>query len=437
MANNLDYQTLEQSPTQDSNSFGGILQTGMLNELLRKQLSPTQNAVSSLLEQDNPLENVKKDEPVDLRSSAVSAIEELLNNPVFDRDVVHHKLSNLFHYQKEIYENAPIDATLRKRQFITHCGLVMSPDNCITTQLDDLRVRAFIRGTHAAIQQKKELQQGAIHIVYPACGPFAPLLMPLISYYHDQQLMSDDELQITLIDMQPGATQSLAALVDKMGINKYIKQIFCMDATLYDPQQCAVDIVILEAMQHGFSREGQLKIAKHFATLLSPHGVFIPEKIIISAQLSNLQQEFVLQWNDVDYVSENDRDKQTITQRINLGDIFTVTAQSLRDIQEIVLDQHSTLIECGTVQIPNLPVNHQKELILCTKIHTWGDEWIGEYDSGITHPLPDQNICINFTPKEKRAGDLLLKSGDGLKFYYRLNGLPGFMPTWIEGDKHD
>ena len=60
------------------------------------------------------------------------------------------------------------------------------------------------------------------------------------------------------------------------------------------------------------------------------------------------------------------------------------------------------------------------------------NEKIYEYDSGITHPLPEQQVCINFTPSESRDGDLLVKSGDDIKFYYRLNGLPGFLATWCE-----
>lgn len=423
------HQILEQETDPESlNILDHSIRAGMLNEMLRKQLSPT-----LATPQINPINVSQQEKSCDLLSSAIAAIDELLNNCLFERELVHSKLSKLFHHQKNIYEQTPIDDRLRQRQYITHCGLVMSPDNCITTQLDDIRVRAFVRGIHAAVQQKRANHQGAIHVVYPACGPFAPLLMPLLGYYCDQGIMSADELQITLIDMQPGATQSLEALVEEMGVTKYIKKICCMDATQYHPQQDTVDIVILEAMQHGFSREGQLSIARHFSSLLSPQGHFIPEKIVISAHLTNLQKEFVQQWQGATVLAESEMNQTIKQQRIYLGDILTVTAQSLRAMKEIVLDENTTLLECETVQIPNLLSDDEQTLIVCTRIQTWGDEWIGEYDSGISHPLPDQNVCINFRPQDERPGDLLLKSGDGLKFYYRLNGLPGFMPTWVEG----
>jgi len=405
-----------------------IVTTGMLNELLRQQLSP--NLPSQQTQSDDDIELPAQT----LTSCAVEAVDELLTNPNFEREQVHSKLSELFHQQKNIYLNTPIEDELRKRQFITHCGLVMSPDNCITTQLDDIRVRAFVRGVHAALQQKITTEKSNIHVVYPACGPFAPLLMPLIGFYKHHQVFSATQLKITLIDMQPGAVQSLCALIEEMDISEYIQDVLCMDATQYDNGKNTIDLVILEAMQHGFSREGQLSIARHFSKQLHVNGSFIPQKIIVSAHLTNLQQEFVEQWRDVECVSESDMNVDITQTRIELGDILTVTAESLRNMKEISLDESTKLIECGTVQIPFLSENDESSVILTTKVQTWGNEWIGEYDSGITHPLADQNICINFTPKEERPGDLLLKSGDGLKFYYRLNGLPGFLPTWIAGD---
>ncbi len=402
--------------------------TGMLNELLRQQLSP--NLPSQQTQSNDDVERSDKT----LMSCAVDAIDELLTNPYFEREQVHSKLSELFHQQKRIYLETPIEEELRKRQFITHCGLVMSPDNCITTQLDDIRVRAFVRGIHAALQQKINTENSNIHVVYPACGPFAPLLMPLIGFYKHHQIFSATQLQITLIDMQPGAVQSLSALIEEMDISEYIQDVLCMDATQYDNGTNTIDLVILEAMQHGFSREGQLSIARHFSKQLNVNGSFIPQKIIVSAHLTNLQQEFGDQWCDSEFVSESDMKINMAQDRIVLGDILTVTAEKLRNMKEVVLDESTTLIECGTVQIPFLSENEEKSIILSTKVQTWDNEWIGEYDSGITHPLPDQNICINFKPKEDKPGDLLLKSGDGLKFYYRMNGLPGFLPTWIAGD---
>lgn len=410
-----------------------VLQAGILNELLRKQLTPSaQNQTTQITTQQNE----KKPETV--ISTAVDAVTECLTQEDLDRESLHDKLSRLFYQQKAIFDQADIDPNLRARQYITHCGLIMSPNHCVTTVLDDLRVRSFIRGIDKAIKQKTEGRREALHIVYPACGPFAPLLLPLVCYYQDQKHYDPSQLQVTLIDVQPGAVLSLEALVTQMGVKQYIRQICCMDALQYEPGEYAVDMVVLEAMQHGFSREGQLLLARHFAQMLGPDGVFIPQKIVLSAVLNRAQREYVEQWQDADVLSESHMCKQIKAERTVLGDILSVTKESLLTLKERVLNEHTSLIECGQVDIPELPQHGDEQtLLICTQIETFDGELIGEYDSGITHPLPDQQVCINFTPKDDRPGDLLIHSGDAIRFYYRLNGLPGFMATWAQGESDE
>ena len=53
------------------------------------------------------------------------------------------------------------------------------------------------------------------------------------------------------------------------------------------------------------------------------------------------------------------------------------------------LDTNTKLIKCATFTIPFFEENHDKHIILFgTNIHIYKDEYINEYDSGITHPLP-------------------------------------------------
>lgn len=413
-------------------SFIESLNTGYLNQLLRKQLSPAKaQQVSLHVNALLPAELLQKN----LLSVVDESVSSMLCDAELNRVALHEQLSKLYHQQKFIYEKADIAPALRKRQFIAQSGLIMSPDNCITTQLDDLRVNAFIRGIDQALSHKITSHQGPLHIVYPACGPFAPLLMPLISYYKNQQKYTPRQLQVTLIDIQKGAVKSLDALIDVMDIKDYVRNILCIDALDYQTDGLPVDMVILEAMQHGLSSEGQFCIARYFARLLAPQGCFIPQKISVRAMLANAQREFVDQWKNSEYLSELDMDSTIKSERIDLGEIVSLTAESLLALPERVLDEHTRLIECGKVTIPILPENGSEQtLILCSQVEVYGSELIGEYDSGITHPLPDQQVCINFIPRENRPGDLLLSSGDGIQFFYRLNGLPGFLATCCEGD---
>ncbi|MGR5156047.1 hypothetical protein [Vibrio owensii] len=416
---------------REDDLLAGSLRAGMLNQLLREQLMPTKAKTDpvAMVEPQNSAQTIT------LLSTTVDAMDEVLNAATLDRSVLHDKLSQLFHQQKAVYEDIDIEPALRKRQFITHCGLVMSPDNCITTQLDDLRVRAYVRAVDKAITAMAGEKEGPVHVVYPACGPFAPLLMPLLGYYLARRLYSPQQLKVTFIDMQPGAFASLEALAEQMGVNGYIRQNLCIDALSYDPGELPVDIVVLEAMQHGFSREGHFGIARYFASLLQPDGILLPQQVIVTAALNDPNREFVAQWQDAKQVSKDESNAGILAERIELGEVARINRDSLNHCKERVLDEHTTLIEFGKVQIPYFPEDTPEQvLLMCSEVQVFEDEWVHEYDSGITHPLPDQQVCINFTPREVRPGDLLVSSGDAIQFYYRINGLPGFLATWMQGD---
>ena len=199
-----------------------------------------------------------------------------------------------------------------------------------------------------------------------------------------------------------------------------------------------VDMVVLEALQHGFSREGHLCLAKHFADMLKDDGVFLPEQISISAALNVGQREYVDQWNPDSNQNEALEIQQQIrSERTQLGEILKVNLPMLKAMKITQQDEHTALYECGEVKIPDLPENEEKQVLLIqTDIIVFGQWGIGEYDSGITHPLPDLKVCINFNPRTPEPDDLLVKSGDSLKFYYCMNGLPGFLPIRIESFKH-
>ncbi|NQZ11749.1 MAG: hypothetical protein HRT35_31750, partial [Algicola sp.] len=364
-------------------------------------------------------------------------VTEILGEQQVNPAVLTSKLSLLFDQLHQVYLQADIDPALRKRQFISAHGLVIPPDYCITSQKDTLRVHAFIRGAHQAIGELKNRYDECLHIVYPACGPFAPLLLPLIGYYKDSGLYDENDIRITLIDMQPGAVASLEAVVHEMGIAGYIEQILCGDGCDYQ-KSMPIHMVVLEAMQHGLSREGHLPLARHFAAMIEPDGVFLPQQVSLRAVLSVGQKEFVEQWRDKERqdkrgqedrgLCEADMRQDINDQRIDLGEILRLTPESLRTLKERELDEYTRLIECGTVTLPQASQIPQNPLLLiCTQIKTYNDEYINEYDSGITHPLPDMQVCVNFVPHDAKPGDLLVNSGDKLKFFYRLNGLPGFL----------
>lgn len=409
------------------------LSVGALNDLLRQQLDATPPVgldQTLQLNKKETLQTIPQAIPQTIHSAVYNVVDEILNSASLNRDSLQGKLNTLFDYQKVIFEQADIPSALRTRQYITSCGLVMSPADCITTQKDVLRVNAYIRAIDQAIKDVRVKFDGKLHIVYPASGPFAPLLLPLIAYYQQQGLYSESELGVSLIDMQQGAIISLESLIQELDIAKYINGVYCQDATEFT-SELPIHMVILEAMQHGFSREGHFSIARYFANTMEEDGVLIPEEVSIQAVLAIGQEEFNEQWKVSGKILEEQHMLQEyIDNRIELGDILRLNLTSLRSLTEMKLDADTALIECNTLNIPQIEKNEDQQILLiCTRINTYGEEYIGEYDSGITHPLPDMHVCVNFVPHDAKPGDLLVKSGDKLKFFYRLNGLPGFLAT--------
>ncbi|MGF1679699.1 hypothetical protein [Photobacterium minamisatsumaniensis] len=401
-----------------------ILSTGLLNDELRQQLAGG-NVI-------NPSTETPRVESNDncLSENLNQLVDDMLSNKSLDKKGLDLQLKVIFKQLKMIYTHADISPMYRSRQFISRHGLIISPDNCITSVKDTLRVRAYLRSVHQAVSQLKLDNNSPVHIVYPACGPFAPLLLPLLSYYKTNGLYNGNDIQVTFIDLQPGAVLSLKAVTNELGLHEFIRNFYCQDACKYE-SSTSINIVVLESLQHGLSREGHVAIARHFARIMDPNGIFLPQDIMLYAVLTVGQKEFIEKWKE-----ENGRacdvSQEIIgcNQRVELGEILRLNTKTLIDLKDYVVDSSTSLIECEEIVIPSESVIPEQPLIIiCTQIKVYNEEVLNEYESGITHPLPDMQVCINYTPQDAKPGDLMVKSGDKLKFYYRLNGLPGFMAT--------
>ncbi|MFY8274169.1 hypothetical protein AAEU32_08590 [Pseudoalteromonas sp. SSDWG2] len=363
----------------------------------------------------------------ELRALSARVCKQILKTPEHSKEDLAPQLATLFEAYSHVYQQAGIAKAERSLQFINEHGLVMAPDYCIHTIKDTLRVSGFIRAIDSAIAALLNSDQSKVFIAYPACGPFAPLLLPLLSYYREQGL-SEETLQVTLIDIQPGAIKSLRALVTELGLQPYIQQMYCGDACAYNSPML-FDLVIIEAMQHGFSREGHLAIATHFAKQLSINGYLIPQNIDVHAMLSVAQQEYVEQWQNESTEADtiNQKHADIANSRTELGVVFSINAHTLRNLEQQLCDD-STMVKAAALTVPYFTQHAQKQtLSLYTEISLFADQSLRLYDSGITHPLPDLSVCINFTPQSPQQGDTLVNSGDKLRFYYSLNGLPGFL----------
>lgn len=384
------------------------------NQALREQLNDL-------------LLNVKDNTSSNTSLKSISAsVEKMLHQELSHEDWV-EVFSEMNLAFLPSYKKTELTEDENSTSYINQTGLIISVKDCVNTINDIYRVKAFIKGTAQALTQlnKKE----SIHIVYPACGPFAPLLMPLLCYYKDKHPDLLSKLKITLIDIQPGAVKVLQQVIEDLGFSECHIEAHCLDIMEYTPHE-SIDILLMESFQSGFSREGHVAFALHLAKYMSQDSVLLPEKISVVAYLSNCEREYNEQWQNQPRAHSNLVNEEIQKQRVALGELLEISKESLQKMQVITLGNSIDLVECNQVNIPkNIPNIKDKTLIVSASATVFGNEIVAEYDSGISHPLPDMSICIDFKPIVPEPDDLLVKSGDKLKFYYKMGSLPGFLPT--------
>ena len=363
-----------------------------------------------------------------LKESFAAAVELVLK----ETKVEHRTLVQAF---QSMYGNACQSLSLAKltqeeltRQYISTSGLVMSPLNCKHTIKDVYRIKGFACGTNKAIQQMLA-NKPQVKVLYPACGPFAPLLLPLLAHYKQSDRISAEQLQVTLVDIHPGAIKALNQLIADLDIADYIEALVEEDATQFSPTQ-TFDLLILEAMQHGFSREGFLSIAKHLVQYLHIQGEMIPNQVSVRAMMVIGETEFNQQWEKAEYAHSNHCQPEAIDDRIDLGEILNVNKAMLLRSEIFELDGGIKMLQGNTIELPkDVPDMAKRILAIYSHIDTYGDAMVGQYDSGITHPKPDMTFYVDAKPKAVEHHYFEAKGGDKVSFYYQLTGLPGFVAT--------
>ena len=363
-----------------------------------------------------------------LKESFAAAVELILK----ETKVEHRTLVQAF---QSMYGNACQSLSLAKltqeeltRQYISTSGLVMSPLNCKHTIKDVYRIKGFACGTNKAIQHMLA-NKSQVKVLYPACGPFAPLLLPLLAHYKQSDRISAEQLQVTLVDIHPGAIKALNQLIADLDIADYIEALVEEDATQFSPTQ-TFDLLILEAMQHGFSREGFLSIAKHLVQYLHIQGEMIPNQVSVRAMMVIGETEFNQQWEKAEYAHSNHCQPEAIDDRIDLGEILNVNKAMLLKSEIFELDGGIKMLQGNTVELPkDVPDMAKRILAIYSHIDTYGDAMVGQYDSGITHPKPDMTFYVDAKPKAVEHHYFEARGGDKVSFYYQLTGLPGFVAT--------
>ncbi len=281
-------------------------------------------------------------------------------------------------------------------------GTALSPRDAARCVLDFARTAGFLKGVRAAIiEAQHRFPDQTLHVLYAGCGPFAPLMIPLTTEFRSAQV------QFTLLDIHQRSLDAARKIVVTLGLTDFVRDYVRADAVSYQqPPESAPHIVVAETMQRALAKEPQVAVTCNLAAQLIENGIMIPQRISLSACLANLNKEIVF--------TEDEASPETRRQRIYLGEIFELTAESSRRVrdwptaEEMAGARSSPAVR---LRVPQLDDESYKLMIL-TDITVFDNIVIGEYDAGVTYPAVLDDVGR-------------IESGMELEFYYLTGERPG------------
>lgn len=278
-------------------------------------------------------------------------------------------------------------------------GKALSPRDAARCISDFMRTANFIGGLRAAVlEARHRFPDEIIHVLYAGCGPFAPLMIAQTGEFTPAQV------QFTLLDIHQKSLDTARQIVDALGLASFVRDYVCADAVTYKhPRESRLHVILTETMQRALTKEPQVMITGNLVPQLIAGGILVPQKVAISACLSDLGQEMSF---TVDGTPKR--------QRVYLGKVFELTAESARSIREWPISDEEKGARSSppaSLRVPQLDAPPYT-LMLLTEITVFESFHIGDYQSGITYPV----VC-------HESGHI--EGGTRIEFYYRTGAHPG------------
>lgn len=255
---------------------------------------------------------------------------------------------------------------------------------------DLLRTKTFVKGIFKAIESIRKHKEGPIHIFYVGTGPFATLILPVMATYSPQ------ELQVTLMEINPLSIESVNRVIDKLGFRDHIKATLNENATKYvlDGEE-GYDICISETMQRALEREQQVPIFINILPQLPSEVIVIPEKVSLDLRLVN------------DEKFRHRKSNAAEDYCIPLGQIFELSRETVLEYAATESNkEEANIFSPKSFRIPQKHLQTFNQLSVFTEITVWQEESITVNQSALTLPLiledlsqesRDRQINIRYT----------------------------------------
>jgi hypothetical protein len=275
-------------------------------------------------------------------------------------------------------------------------GVAISPVDAGRCVLDVARTAAFLRGTRAALEELRRRRSGQpIYVLYAGCGPFAPLALPLLA------LADHDDVKWVLLDIHRPSLAHVQCLTEHWDMRESIAGLLECDATRPPFGKWSADLVIAEVMQRALSKEPQVAVTAALSNHVKEDGFFLPKTVELRLCLADLSQEFT--------TMESESTVLRPRVRVSVGSVLKLDLEGASGIFE-------RAARAGGVSVCDLEVpefEHPKELhlIVQTAVEVFGNERLGDYDSGLTVPLVLHDVGM-------------VKPGDRLRCVYEVGLQP-------------
>ncbi|WP_046756287.1 SAM-dependent methyltransferase [Kordia jejudonensis] len=253
-------------------------------------------------------------------------------------------------------------------------GIALNTRDAAMCVVDIIRTRQFIRGILKAVQHVQQQKSTTIKIMYAGTGPFAMLILPLLTKY------TSDQLQLTLLEVNKDTIACLKRLIKKLEIEEYVAEIIQEDASKHKTNKKEeIDIFISETMQFGLVKEQQVPIALNLVSQLRKDVIMIPQNIKLDLTLMNADTELIIN-------NKFESRFKVLKTVLEFDTEFIHTnAEKIKRSNRIEL--------CEGLQFIEETNNTFDRLAMLTSIQVYRDEWIHIDLSSLTIPKRILNIA--------------------------------------------
>ena len=244
-------------------------------------------------------------------------------------------------------------------------GSAISPMEAGHCVFDFSRTRMFALAVIDAIAERRRRDTTRpVHVLYAGCGPFATLLLPALHRF------GPDDVVCSLIDIHERSLDGLSAVVAAAGFGPFIRSVELADATSYViPDESPVDVIVIECLLRGLSREPQVAITWNLLDQAGPDVILIPEEIRL--ELVCIDAE------------EMSRVPQAEMVRVVDEPAFVLDADTVRGWGP--MDRQRETLPVRQARATR-PWSSSEVLALATTIRTRDDLTVTDYESGLTAP---------------------------------------------------